>query len=196
MNCDDVRTLFAYNRWANRRMFSVVKKLTPEQSTWTVQSSFPSVRETVFHILGAEWIWLKRWKGQSPRATAPHPDVSLKGWSSLKADGIPTVQEVSTFDALQSFCNSIEEERQDFLAALTEERLHADLNFNDMSGNPYAEPLVHLMQHLVNHGTYHRGQVTTMLKQLGAEVVSFDMLYFFREISAEAAAASGRGAAG
>lgn len=192
MNCDDVRTLFAYNRWANRRMFSAVGTLSPEQFSSPVQSSFSSVRETVFHILGAEWIWLKRWKGQSPRATAPHPDVSLKGWSSLKADGIPTVQQLSSLADLQWFCNSIEDERQDFLGSLTEETLHADLKFIDMAGNPYAEPLVNLMQHLANHGTYHRGQITTMLKQLGADVVSFDLLYFFREVSANKAAASGR----
>jgi uncharacterized damage-inducible protein DinB len=50
-----------------------------------------------------------------------------------------------------------------------------------MSGNPHSAPLVQLLQHVVNHGTYHRGQVTTMLRQVGAETVALDMLYFFRE---------------
>ena len=55
-----------------------------------------------------------------------------------------------------------------------------------MAGTPYAEPLVQLLQHLVNHGTYHRGQVTTLLRQAGAETTSLDMLFFFREREAKA----------
>ena len=58
-----------------------------------------------------------------------------------------------------------------------------------MAGTPYAEPLVQLMQHLVNHSTYHRGQVTTMLRQIGGEAASLDMLYFFRENREKAAGA-------
>jgi len=62
------------------------------------------------------------------------------------------------------------------------------LQFSDMAGTPYSEPLVHLMQHLVNHGTYHRGQVITMQRQIGVETVALDMLYFFREGGEKAAA--------
>jgi uncharacterized damage-inducible protein DinB len=63
------------------------------------------------------------------------------------------------------------------------------LPFSDMAGTPYAEPLVHLMQHVANHSSYHRGQVTTMLRQLGAETVALDMVYFFREGGEKAAGA-------
>ena len=59
-------------------------------------------------------------------------------------------------------------------------------SFSDMGGAPYAEPLVQLMQHLVNHGTYHRGQVITMQRQIGVQTVALDMLYFFREEAAGA----------
>jgi uncharacterized damage-inducible protein DinB len=82
---------------------------------------------------------------------------------------------------MKSFANSVEEERREFLRRLSEDALHAPLQFSDMAGAPYAEPLVQLMQHLVNHGTYHRGQVTTMLRQLGTKAVALDLLYFFRE---------------
>jgi uncharacterized damage-inducible protein DinB len=82
---------------------------------------------------------------------------------------------------LKSFGDSIERERQEFLSTLSEASLHTPLHFKDMSGNPHSAPLVQLLQHVVNHGTYHRGQVTTMLRQVGAETVALDMLYFFRE---------------
>jgi uncharacterized damage-inducible protein DinB len=187
MNSSDIQTLFAYNRWANRRMFSVVEKLSSEQFTATIQSSFPSIRDTVFHILAAEWIWLKRWKGTSPRASVVDPDLSPAVWKGLKAGGIPTVQELATFEELRAFADSVEQERQEFLSSLSDETLQDRLNFHDMAGTAYSEPFAHLLQHLVNHGTYHRGQVTTMLRQMGAEAVSLDMVYFFREQEEKAA---------
>jgi uncharacterized damage-inducible protein DinB len=188
MNTTDIQTLFAYNRWANRRLFSVVEKLSDAQFIAQIQSSFPSIRDTVFHILAAEWIWLKRWKGTSPRASVAAPNLSPATWKTLTAGGIPPVQELSTVAGLRAFADSLEHERQEFLSSLSDEAFHANLSFNDMAGTPYSEPLVHLLQHLVNHGTYHRGQAITMLRQIGAETVALDMLYFFREEEKEKAA--------
>ena len=181
MNANDIRTLYAYNRWANQRMFSVLEKLSAEQFMATEPSSFPSIWESVFHILGAEWLWLKRWKGESPRARGPIDRLSASTWDTVIPDGVPAIRELSTFSAIRQFAESIERERQEYLGTLTDEKVSADLHFSDMSGNPYSEPLAHLLQHVVNHGTYHRGQVTTLLRQVGGETVALDMVYFFRE---------------
>lgn len=181
MNVEDIHTLYAYNRWANERLFAALEKTSEHQFTAQVQSSFPSIRETVFHILFAEWLWLKRWQGNSPRSALVDPDASSATWNTLSPGGIPTVKELSTVRELKSFADSIDHERQEFLNRLNEHVLHANWQFTDMAGTPYAAPLVQLMQHVVNHGTYHRGQVTTMLRQVGAEVASLDMLYFFRQ---------------
>ncbi len=189
MNIGDIQTLYAYNRWANERLFSALEKLNERQFTATVQSSFPSIRETVFHILFAEWLWLKRWQGTSPRSTLTDPDASPATWSTLTPGGTPAMKDLETLTALRSFADSIEQERQEFLRGLNEDKLQAPLQFSDMVGTPYSEPLVQLMQHLVNHGTYHRGQVTTMLRQTGGEAASLDMLYFFREAGEKAAGA-------
>ena len=189
MNTPDIQTLYAYNHWANERLFTVLGKLSEQQFATPVQSSFPSIRETMFHILFAEWLWLKRWQGTSPRSTLADPDASPATWSTLSPGGMPTVKELATLAAMRSFAESIEQERSEFLQGLTEDVLHSQLRFTDMAGNPYAGPLVHLMQHVANHGTYHRGQVTTMLRQCGAETVPLDMLYFFREPGEKAAGA-------
>ena len=181
MNITDIRTLYAYNRWANDRMFAALERVSDDRFNAQVQSSFPSLRETVFHILFAEWLWLKRWQGTSPHATAPNPDVSPATWSGLSPGGAPTVEELTTTAALKSFAESIESERQKFLDTLDDQTLQAPLDFKDMAGNPHSQPLVQLMQHLVNHGTHHRGQATTMLRQIGAETAALDMLYFYRE---------------
>ena len=187
MNVADIQTLYAYNRWANERLFSALEKLNERQFTAAVQSSFPSIRETVFHILFAEWLWLKRWQGTSPRSTLADPDASPATWSTLTPGGTPTMKELETLPALKSFAESIELGRQEFLRELNEDTLQARLQFSDMAGTPYSEPLVQLMQHLVNHGSYHRGQVTTLLRQTGGEAASLDMLYFFRENREKAA---------
>src|SRR5271169_2645245 len=111
MNKTDVETFYAYNSWANERMFGALAKLSEQQFTEPVQSSFPSIRETVFHILFAEWLWLKRWQGTSPRSTLADPDASPATWSTLSPGGIPTVKELETLGALSSFADSIERER-------------------------------------------------------------------------------------
>jgi uncharacterized damage-inducible protein DinB len=191
MNISDIETLYAYNRWSNERMFGALARPSEQQFTEPVQSSFPSLRDTVFHIVAAEWLWLKRWQGTSPRSTLPDPDLSPATWSTLSPGGMPSIKELATTPALKSFADSIDQERRDFLRGLSEDVLQAPLQFNDMAGTPCAEPLVQLMQHLVNHGTYHRGQVTTMLRQLGAKAVVLDMLYFFRESGEKAAGVQG-----
>lgn len=71
MNVNDIRTLYAYNRWTNQRMFAELEKLSEEQLTATRESSFPSIWQSVFHIIGAEWIWLKRWKGVARTPALP-----------------------------------------------------------------------------------------------------------------------------
>jgi uncharacterized damage-inducible protein DinB len=185
MNINDIETLYAYNRWANQRMFSTLEKLSDEQFTREIQSSFPSIQETVFHIMFAEWIWLKRWKGASPRTNVADPNASSATWNALVPPGTPPAEELKTVEALKSFANSIDQERQEFLRGVDDAALQATHNFTDLSGDPQSGPLAQLLQHVVNHGSYHRGQVTTLLRQAGGEPVGLDMRYFFREQSSK-----------
>lgn len=189
MDRNDARALYAYNLWANRRMFSVLEKLSEARFVAEVQSSFPSIRESVFHILAAEWIWLKRWKGASPRASVPNPNASARTWNGMTPGDKPTYEELASVAALRAFAESLEQERQEFLDTLSDDQLQGYLSYTDMAGKPFSMPLVELMQHLVNHGTYHRGQVTTLLRQVGGETVPLDMSFFFREQHEKAAQA-------
>ncbi len=104
MNVTDIQTLYAYNRWANERLFSALEKLNERQFTAAIQSSFPSIRETVFHILFAEWLWLKRWQGTSPRSTLADPDASPATWSTLTPGGTPTMKELETLPGFEVVC--------------------------------------------------------------------------------------------
>lgn len=162
MNAATIRNLYEYDRWANARLLAVVARLRGEQFTKSLGSSYASIRDTLAHILGAEWIWLERWKGNSPKAL-------------LDPKEFPTV------DALRARWGRLEKDQADFLRSLTDERLQAALRYTTTEGTPFVQPLWQLMTHLVNHSTYHRGQVITMLRQVGAEAVSTDLVVFFRE---------------
>jgi len=165
MNRQDIVTLYDYNAWANARILRAVEPLTPEAFLRDLKNSFPSVRDTLAHILGAEWIWLRRWHGESPSQILPAADFS-------------------TLASLKDRYAAVEKERRVFLEGLSEERLAQPFPYKDMAGNAHSLLLVHSLQHVVNHGTYHRGQITTMLRQLGATPVSTDMSRFYLDRAA------------
>src|SRR5262249_44984706 len=132
--------------------------------------------------------WLQRWTGASPRANVPNPNASARAWDGLTGEK-PTYEELAGVSAMSAFAESLEQQRQAFFESLSDEKLHGLLRYTDMTGAPFSIPLVEAMQHLINHGTYHRGQVTTLLRQAGAEPVALDMVYFFRERHERAAQA-------
>ncbi|MBI4572191.1 MAG: damage-inducible protein DinB [candidate division NC10 bacterium] len=160
MDRKDILTLYEYNAWANERALGAAGTLSPEQFLRDLGSSFPSVRDTLAHIVGAEWIWLCRWQGESPSKGLPAADF-------------PTVA------SLKDRFAALDRERRAFLDTVSEGGLARPFSYRDMAGNAHSLRLVDSLQHLVNHGTYHRGQITTMLRQLGAKPVSTDMSRFY-----------------
>jgi len=162
MNPKDFQILYDYNRWANARVHDAVAKLTAEQYTRDLSNSFHSVRDTLTHILAAEWIWLKRWHGESPKALLDPADFP-------------------NLAALRARRTEVEREQTAFVNNLTDVLLNAPISYLNLKGETWTYPLWQMMQHLVNHSTYHRGQVTTMLRQLGAAPAATDFLLFFDE---------------
>jgi uncharacterized damage-inducible protein DinB len=160
--------LYSYNQWANRRALVACEGLTSEQFTRGLNSSFPSVRDTLAHIYGAEWIWLERFEGRSPMALPAATD--LLDWAAVNA-------RLAEMDA--ALLKHVE--------GLSAAGLDRILEFSTFAGKRTSGPLWSLLQHLANHSTYHRGQVTTMLRQLGAKVVSTDLVGYYRELAANAA---------
>jgi uncharacterized damage-inducible protein DinB len=159
MNKQDVEYLNDYNRWANRRILQAASKVTPEQFTRDLQSSHRSLRDTLAHVLAAEWIWLERWKGNSPG-------------SLLNPTAFQTIK------SLESRWGELERDYVEFVSGLTDELLEKVISYRNTKGEVWAYPLGQMLQHVMNHSTYHRGQVTTLLRQLGAEVQPLDLLVF------------------
>lgn len=160
MTVDDVRTAYMYNHWANERMLDSVSRLTPEQFTRNLGNSFPSIRDTVVHMLAAEWVWLMRWQGTSPRS-------------------MPDSTQLQDVDAIRARWKEVESEQSQLIDGLTNEQLGTVLAYTNTRGEDWKYPLWQVMQHVVNHATYHRGQVTTMLRQVGATPSPTDFLVYF-----------------
>lgn len=159
---EEVRSLFAYNRWATLRLLDVVEGLSDEEFTRDLGSSFPSVAATLVHIVGAEWVWLRRWVGASPTS---FPDAAAMG----------------SVAAVRTRWNELWAEQQAWLDALDEGALARVVSYRAFDGQPFAASLGRLVHHVINHSTYHRGQVATMLRQLGRTPPSTDLVRFYRE---------------
>jgi uncharacterized damage-inducible protein DinB len=163
MNRQDLQTLVDYHYWARDVMLDAVASLTPEQFTRTIDSSFKSVRDTVAHIYAADWVWYSRWQGQSPTTLIDYgtfPDVASirKAWADLEQKVRALVGGLSEADVARVF------------------------DYKMISGKAGSSPFWQMLHHVVNHGSYHRGQVTTLLRQLGAPPPrSTDMVAFFRQ---------------
>ena len=164
MNKQDVLTLYEYNTWANTRTLDAVEALSAGDFVRDLKSSFPSVRDTLMHIVGAEWAWLRRWQGESPSK-------------------LLSVADFLTLASVKDRFAAVDRDRRVFLEGLAEDRLAQPFSYKDLAGNAYSLLLIQSLQHVVNHGTYHRGQITTMLRQLGAKPMSTDMSRFYLERS-------------
>ncbi len=161
MDLKPFQLLFEYNRWANQRTRDAVARVSTEQFAREIGGSYGSLRNTVAHLMSSEWVWLRRWKGASPSAPPFPPDALTLG-------------------DLESRWQPIEHETREFVGALAGDDLERVVNYSNTRGQPFAEPLWQQLQHVVNHSSYHRGQIVTLLRQLGAEPIGTDLIAFYR----------------
>lgn len=161
---DEIRELFAYTRWANRRLLDAASALDDDALARDLGSSFPSVLATFVHILSADWVWLRRWHGESPEA-------------------FPGEEDLPSLAAVRARWDEVEAERSAFLAGLDDAALDRPHDYRNTAGRPYTSRMDEMLRHVVNHSTYHRGQVVTMLRQLGATPPATDLIAFYRERS-------------
>lgn len=169
MSPDEIRQLFDYNAWANQRSLDAAAALTAEDFVKPLGSSFSSVRDTLAHVWGAEWLWLERFQGVSPAS-------------------MPEVGQFNDLPSLQTRWQQDQQRLQKFVSTLTQDDLNRVHEYRTLNFGQYKNLLWQSMQHLVNHGTYHRGQIVTMLRQLNVKPLSSDLIHFYRECSSAASA--------
>lgn len=158
---DTIRELYEFNYWARDHQLGVCAALSEEQFRRPLGNSFSTVRDTLAHLLWVEWLYLERFQGRSPRA-------------------LPGPEELPTLAALEERWREVERGLRDYLARLNAQRLASPLSYTNIKGQALSYPLWRILFHLVNHQSYHRGQVTTLLRQLGAQPVAVDYFVFLQ----------------
>ena len=152
-----LRDLADYNYWARDRQLEACARLTEEQFVRPLGGSFPSIRDTLAHLLSVEWIWLERWRGKSPRVLiAP--------------------EEFPAIDAVAERWQTVERGMREYLAGLTEDALAQPLTYISIRGDEWTYPLRQQILHLFNHQSFHRGQVTNHFRMLGVPAPAVDFL--------------------
>jgi uncharacterized damage-inducible protein DinB/ketosteroid isomerase-like protein len=159
---EEFRQLYAFNRWATERVLEAAARLPPDQLLRDMGSSFPSIRDTLVHIMSAEWVWLSRWRGSSPAAMP-------EGWKDLGLTGIADEW------------TELDRQLRRFVETLDASELDRIVSYRNLSGDAFRTPLSQMLRHVVNHSSYHRGQVATLLRQLGARAPATDLIAFYRE---------------
>ena len=166
MNLQDIRHLFDYTEWANDLAMDAADDLRDEDLRRNFGISHKSIFGTLAHMAGAEWIWLERWSGRSP--------AKAEAWS------LWTPESCGDLATLNDRWTELVQQRAQFISGLGESQLAAELPFKLLSGDPSSMRLVDQMQHVANHATMHRGQVVGMIRQLGIEPPSTDLLFYLR----------------
>ncbi len=151
--------LFEYSLWASLKVLEAAEKLPVEAIMKDRGNSFGGILGTLTHIFQADRVWFKRFNGD------PHFTLAQAGDSfdlaELKAQWPQVMNEFATW-----------------IRAQEESRFEERLFWRNVKGEDKDELMYKILLHIVNHGTYHRGQVITMIKQAGGEVVSTDLVYY------------------
>lgn len=151
-----------YDLWANEKILHVILSLTEDQQKQTIQSSFPSLEKTCLHIWDASSIW----------------------WQRVQLHEQIVVPSLSFHPSIKDIANGLVHQNKqwiDWMADQDEKTLEADFSYKSSRGDSYRQPLQDIVLHLSNHGTYHRGQLVTMLRQLGIEKIpQIDYILFAR----------------
>jgi uncharacterized damage-inducible protein DinB len=160
MTVADLNNLYDYGYWANEKLFDAISQLTPEQFTEPLGGGHESIRNTLVHVMSAEWGWLNRCGGPE-RGTRLNP------------------ADYPNAETLKGTWSKVEAYVREFLSVLKDEDLARHVEFTNDRGEKRSMPLGNLLQHAASHGVHHRGQVALMLRSLGYAPGNIDMLIYY-----------------
>lgn len=162
MTLQELKLLHAFNSWATNRIFNACETMASEEYHRDLRTSHKSIHGTLTHLVGAEKLWLSRLLGT--------PDQSLI--SEKEAPDVATLRivwEKTGFETAK------------FLGTMNDRKLLGNFTFRNAKGEQLTQTYSQAFQHVVDHSTYHRGQVVAMMRQLGTPPPSTGMITFYRE---------------
>jgi len=151
-----------YNYWANKKICDLLLTLDDSILEKDIPSSFRTIKSTVYHIWGAEDLWHQRINGDTTNKTI------AKDFPGKFSDGINLFNEVS----LKIIALVEKASDEDFLRVI---------DYKNMAGQPFSNNLYKIIMHCMNHSTFHRGQIITMLRNAGVtDLFSTDLITYYR----------------
>ncbi len=153
--------LFSYHKWATLACLEHIQAVGERLYKKEGANSFASIQETTVHVLGVEKLWLLRMSGVK-NPTFEHFDVE------------------TTEKAIEAFM-LLHAEMEVFFASLTDEHWQETLHYQNMRGDEFSTTREEMLFTFVNHASYHRGQVTSLLRQFGKQGIALDYIYFQKQ---------------
>ncbi|HEV3121245.1 MAG TPA: DinB family protein [Isosphaeraceae bacterium] len=150
LSVEQATELFDYLRWADRMMLAAASGLSAEEYYKARGVSLGSIHNLMVHLMAAERLWLERWRGSSPRRVENQDDHPTR-------------------EALEARWPQVHAELLEFVGRQNAESLAKPVAFKSTTGEASTIPLGQLMIHVVDHGSYHRGQLNSMIKQAGGQ---------------------------
>ncbi len=147
-----LRQLAVYNVWANQKLVDVILSLSEEHQQQVVKSSFPGLHATLLHMWDAESTWWQR--------------IRLQERIVIQSENFNgNTRDVSTGLIHQS------KQWEEWIANASELSLGHVFQYYNLKKEQFKQPVFQAVLHVFNHSTYHRGQLVTILRQLGVEKI-------------------------
>ncbi|RIK45030.1 MAG: hypothetical protein DCC55_00700 [Chloroflexi bacterium] len=159
MDVTTICSIYAYNTWANERLFATARQLTPEQFVATAHASFGTLRDVLVHLVNAQRGWLAR-----VRLETPSP--------GLRAGDFPDLA------ALVAVWRSIDAAMNEYVGGLTKAELAEVIRYTDSAGRLNAYTRGQMLFHQANHAAQHRSEVALILTQMGYSTGDLDYRRF------------------
>jgi uncharacterized damage-inducible protein DinB len=155
---DSFASLVAFTRWADTRLLDACAGLTPAQYTLELGGSFPTLQGTIAHLAGSTKLWSLRLAGLPHSGLPPSSEIPDAATARARL-----AEAYAVFDAVAPEWEAAPDE---------------PFTFRRLAGGEVTKPRWQIFRHIVNHGTYHRGQIANMLRQLGVQPPPTDLLYW------------------
>ena len=143
--------LFEYNNWANDKLIYKIQNLDTDFETGNPLKIFS-------HIIASQDTWLERVKGTK--------SYNIFIWDEY------SIQEIAVLSmkSHKGWINFINKQREEDLSNIC--------NYKNSKGEKLSRSFTDIFQHVVNHGSYHRGQINQLLRMNNFEPVSIDFIYY------------------
>ncbi|WP_044639842.1 DinB family protein [Risungbinella massiliensis] len=161
--------LFDFHLWANKRIFTRIKELPKGTAQKEIASVFPSIQKTMEHVYLTDHTWYQILLGKNFE--------EVRQWTAERSQEIVGIE----LTELEKKYTTLSSNFRNFL--IEQENQGNQVNLFHPSYGALETELEEIVRHVVNHGTYHRGNIAAMIRQLGYEGVATDYIYYLYENS-------------